>query len=72
MLDLDYKEDAAADVDMNVVMTGQGYLIEVQGTAEGAVFDRRPWMSCLIWLPAGIDRIIAAARSAWCGVGGSD
>ena len=40
VLDLDYVEDSGADVDMNVVMTGSGSFIEVQGTAEGAVFDR--------------------------------
>lgn len=64
MLDLDYKEDAAADVDMNVVMTGQGHLIEVQGTAEGAVFDRRALDELLDLASAGIDRIIAAQREA--------
>ncbi|HKN43558.1 MAG TPA: ribonuclease PH, partial [Propionibacteriaceae bacterium] len=41
MLDLCYTEDSAADTDMNVVMTGDGSYIEVQGTAEGAPFDRR-------------------------------
>jgi ribonuclease PH len=41
MLDLCYTEDSAADTDMNVVMTGDGSFIEVQGTAEGAPFDRR-------------------------------
>jgi len=40
-LDLPYTEDVAAEVDMNVVMTGDGRLIEVQGTAEGAPFERR-------------------------------
>ena len=39
-LDLDYVEDSTADVDMNVVMTGSGGFIELQGTAEGAVFSR--------------------------------
>ena len=39
-LDLDYAEDSTADVDMNVVMTGAGKLVEVQGTAEQGVFDR--------------------------------
>jgi ribonuclease PH len=46
MLDLCYKEDAAADVDMNIVMTGKGGFVEVQGTAERAPFDR-----------AGLDRL---------------
>jgi ribonuclease PH len=40
LLDLDYSEDSHADVDMNVVMTGGGLFIEVQGTAEAAPFDR--------------------------------
>ena len=40
MLDLCYEEDVAADTDMNVVMTGDGAYVEVQGTAEGAPFDR--------------------------------
>jgi ribonuclease PH len=40
MLDLCYTEDSAADTDMNVVMSGDGAFIEVQGTAEGAPFDR--------------------------------
>ena len=40
MLDLCYEEDSRADVDMNVVMTGDGQFVEVQGTAEGATFDR--------------------------------
>ena len=40
ILDLDYVEDSQADVDMNVVMTGKGEFVEVQGTAEGKTFDR--------------------------------
>jgi ribonuclease PH len=40
MLDLCYVEDSAADTDMNVVMSGAGSYIEVQGTAEGVPFDR--------------------------------
>ncbi|MGL5909819.1 MAG: ribonuclease PH, partial [Phycicoccus sp.] len=40
VLDLDYPEDVSADTDMNVVMTGDGRFVEVQGTAEGAAFDR--------------------------------
>ncbi|GAB3144676.1 ribonuclease PH [Microbispora hainanensis] len=40
MLDLDYSEDVKADTDMNVVMTGRGDFVEVQGTAEGTPFDR--------------------------------
>jgi ribonuclease PH len=40
LLDLEYTEDSACDTDMNVVMTGAGHFIEVQGTAEGAAFTR--------------------------------
>ncbi len=40
MVDLDYKEDSQADTDMNLVMTGSGEFIEVQGSAEGAPFRR--------------------------------
>jgi len=40
LLDLCYEEDSRADVDMNVVMTGDGHFVEVQGTAEGQTFDR--------------------------------
>jgi ribonuclease PH len=40
LLDLCYEEDSRAEVDLNVVMTGDGRLVEVQGTAEGASFDR--------------------------------
>ena len=39
-LDLPYEEDSRAEVDLNVVMTGDGRFVEVQGTAEGASFDR--------------------------------
>lgn len=41
VLDLDYREDVRAETDMNVVVTGRGLFVEVQGTAEGAPFDRR-------------------------------
>jgi ribonuclease PH len=49
LLDLDYIEDSACDTDMNVVMTGAGHFIEVQGTAEGAAFSREE-MNCLLAL----------------------
>lgn len=64
VLDLDYKEDVAADVDMNVVMTGRGHLIEVQGTAEGAVFDRAALDNLLDLATSGIEQIAAAQRAA--------
>ena len=40
LLDLNYEEDSRAEVDMNVVMTGRGGFVEIQGTAEGAVFSK--------------------------------
>jgi len=40
-LDLDYEEDSKAEVDMNIVMTGEGKFVEIQGTAEGAVFTKK-------------------------------
>jgi len=57
-LDLPYVEDSAADVDMNVVMTGSGGLVEVQGTAEGATFSRVELDSLLDLATAGIDEIV--------------
>ena len=53
MLDLAYVEDVRADTDMNVVVTGRGLFIEVQGTAEGAPFDRRELDSLLDLALAG-------------------
>ncbi len=64
LLDLDYAEDSTCDTDMNVVMTGSGGMIEVQGTAEGAPFSRAE-MDVLIELAQnGIRQLIAAQRVA--------
>jgi ribonuclease PH len=64
VLDLDYAEDSACDTDMNVVMTGAGGFVEVQGTAEGAPFTRTE-MDALVELAArGIRELIAAQRAA--------
>ncbi len=54
VLDLDYVEDSNADVDMNVVMTGSGKFIEVQGTAEGAPFDQETLNAMLELAKSGI------------------
>lgn len=62
LLDLNYQEDSAIDVDMNVVMTGQGQLVEVQGTGEGATFSRQQLNELLDLAAAGIDQLIAAQR----------
>ena len=63
LLDLPYSEDAGADVDFNVVMTGSGGLIEVQGTAEGRPFDRSQLDELLDLASKGISEIIAAQRA---------
>jgi ribonuclease PH len=63
-LDLDYSEDAGADVDMNVVMTGADRFVEVQGTAEGAVFDRALLDRMLDVAGLGIRQLIDAQRNA--------
>jgi ribonuclease PH len=59
MLDLPYVEDVRADTDMNVVMTGSGSFVEVQGTAEGAAFDRNELDALLDLASDGIARITA-------------
>jgi ribonuclease PH len=64
LLDLDYVEDAAADVDMNVVMTGDGRLIEVQATAEKTPFTRARLDDLLELAAKGIARIVEAQRVA--------
>jgi ribonuclease PH len=61
-LDLDYSEDSTAEVDMNVVMTGEGKFIEVQGTAEGAAFSRDELTSMLGLAESGINEIFALQR----------
>jgi ribonuclease PH len=63
-LDLPYAEDAGAEVDMNIVMTGSGGFVEVQGTAEGAVFDRSQLQTLLDLASAGIEQIVGAQRLA--------
>jgi ribonuclease PH len=60
MLDLDYSEDAVAEVDMNVVMTGGGRFVEVQGTAEGLPFSRSELDELLRLAELGIAQILAA------------
>ncbi len=50
LLDLAYVEDVAADTDMNVVVTGRGAFVEVQGTAEGHRLSAPSWIACSIWL----------------------
>ena len=64
MLDLDYPEDSACDTDMNVVMTGAGGIVEIQGTAEGEPFTRDQMGRLVDLAEAGIRQLIAAQTSA--------
>ena len=64
VLDLDYIEDSGCDTDMNVVMTGSGGIVEVQGTAEGAPFSRATLEALLDLATAGIADITAAQNAA--------
>jgi ribonuclease PH len=64
LLDLDYAEDSNAEVDMNVVMTGDGRLVEVQATAEQEPFSRPQLDELLTLAEVGIERIAAAQEEA--------
>ena len=64
VLDLDYAEDSTADTDMNVVVAEGGGLIEVQGTAEGAAFERSQLNNMLDLAVAGSQIIISKQREA--------
>jgi len=64
LLDLDYVEDSACDTDMNVVMTGAGHFVEVQGTAEGVAFTRQEMDSLLALADKGIGELIVMQTQA--------
>jgi ribonuclease PH len=64
VLDLDYEKDIAAEVDMNVVMSGRGLLVEVQGTAEGAPFSRVDLDALLDLAQSGISELHDMQRRA--------
>jgi ribonuclease PH len=64
VLDLDYAEDSACDTDMNVVMTGEGGFIEVQGTAEGAPYSRAEMDALLTLASRGIEELVSHQRRA--------
>jgi ribonuclease PH len=64
VLDLTYQEDAGAEVDCNVVMTGSGSLVEVQGTAEGEPFSRADLAALLDLAEAGIKQLAQVQRDA--------
>ena len=64
VLDLDYAEDSACDTDMNVVMTGAGGFVEIQGTAEGAPFSREEMDALLLLARSGIAQLVARQKQA--------
>jgi ribonuclease PH len=64
VLDLDYAEDSACDTDMNVVMTGSGGFVEVQGTAEGEPYSRAEMDALLDLAQAGIGELVARQGDA--------
>ncbi len=63
LLDLDYNEDSSCDTDMNVVMTGAGHFVEVQGTAEGVAFSRSEMDAMLTLAEKGIVELMALQRA---------
>ncbi len=67
VLDLDYPEDANCDTDMNVVMTGHGGIVEIQGTAEGEPFGREQMSVLLDLATLGIRQLTAAQQTALAG-----
>ena len=64
MLDLCYEEDSSADVDFNVVITGDGEYVEVQGTAEHGTFDRDSMNLLLSLAEKGVRDSLSAQQSA--------
>jgi ribonuclease PH len=64
LLDLKYDEDSRAEVDMNVICTGDGRFVEVQGTAEGAPFTREEMDQLLALAVKGVEQLIKAQRAA--------
>ncbi|MBL9084941.1 MAG: ribonuclease PH, partial [Planctomycetales bacterium] len=64
VLDLDYPEDVEAHVDMNIVMTGAGKFVEVQGTGENAVFDENDLAAMLKLARGGMKELAALQKDA--------
>ncbi len=64
LLDLEYVEDSTCDTDMNVVMTGAGHYVEVQGTAEGVAFTRKEMDALLALADKGIAELVAEQKKA--------
>ena len=67
LLDLEYVEDSVCDTDMNVVMTGAGGFVEVQGTAEGTAFSRAEMDQLLALADKGIRELVVLQKSAMAG-----
>ena len=67
LLDLEYTEDSACDTDMNVVMTGVGHFVEVQGTAEGKAFSRAEMNALLALAEKGIGELMLAQQQSLAG-----
>lgn len=63
-LDLDYAEDSTSEADLNIVMTGRGLLVEIQGTAERAPFTAESLQQTLALARQGIEQLLAAQRAA--------
>ena len=64
VLDLNYTEDSRAEVDMNIVLTGSGKFVEIQGTAEGAPFDEEQAQALFALARSGVKELMAAQRRA--------
>ncbi|WP_428984049.1 ribonuclease PH [Rhodoferax potami] len=64
LLDLEYTEDSACDTDMNVVMTGAGHFVEVQGTAEGVAFTRAEMDQLLTLAEKGVGELMLLQQQA--------
>ncbi|MDO4879313.1 MAG: ribonuclease PH, partial [Neisseria sp.] len=65
LLDLDYPEDSGCDSDINIVMNGEGKIIEIQGTAEGAPFDIDELAKLISLAKKGIGQLLRLQREAW-------
>ena len=64
LIDLDYEEDSTCDTDMNIIMTGKGKFVEVQGTAEGEPFSKEEMNKIILLAEQGISKIIELQRNA--------
>ena len=68
VLDLDYEEDSTAEVDMNIIMTGDGRFVEIQGTAEREPFKKEDMNKLITLAKKGIDELIAAQKKVLKGI----